>query len=223
MKLFSSYRFLMFISVLCMLVTIAVWSAITQKNPLDRKLVRAIFNGKSKEVVSLLKMGANPNSRDEEALLDETRQSALIVAIDWRMRETTGHIKKRGYTPGNAPPENTVIVRALLEKGANVQSRNQVGCTPLMIAAWQGKNATLKLLLNYDQKINTQKDTGYTAIMLAVAGHNIESIKILLEHGADFESIRDDDGDTCLSLAQVRKDADIVKLLLNFKLKSDKN
>jgi ankyrin repeat protein len=39
------------------------------------------------------------------------------------------------------------VVKLLLEKGANVESKDGVGQTALLLAAWNGHEAAVKLLL----------------------------------------------------------------------------
>jgi ankyrin repeat protein len=41
----------------------------------------------------------------------------------------------------------TLAVKLLLEKGADVESKNSIGQTPLLSAAWNGHEAVVKLLL----------------------------------------------------------------------------
>ena len=186
----------------------------------NNQLIAAIFNGKTSTVRKLLQLGANPNCLDEIGILDNKMQPALIVAIDWRMRMTEGHMRIPGYFPGYPPKENVEIIHELIDRGANVHVRNQIGCTPMMLAAWQGKNNTIKLLLKYDKMVNAQSKDGSTAIMLAIASHHLTTIKILLRNGADINNIHDIHGYTCLTLAEVRKDEDIIKVIEDFQRNS---
>ena len=147
------------------------------------------------------------------AFLDNKMQPALIVAIDWRMRMTEGHVRIPGYFPGNPPKENVEIIYELIDRGANGHVRNQIGCTPMMLATWQGKNNTIKLLLKYDKMLNAQPKDGITEIMLAIASQQLTTIKILLRNVADINNIH---GYTCLTLVGVRKYEYIIKVINEF-------
>ena len=148
--------FVFYIIFFCLQFGLQAKSDPLNNNHMNNQLIAAIFNGKSYTVKKLLQLGANPNCLDEIGILDNKMQSALIVATDWRMRMTEGHVRIPGFFPGNPPKENVEKIHELIDRGANVHVRNQIGCTPMMLAAWQGKNNTIKLLLKYDKMLNAQ-------------------------------------------------------------------
>jgi ankyrin repeat protein len=72
----------------------------------------------------------------------------------------------------------------LLERGANVNVRQERGFTPLMSAADNGDYEMAQLLLTYYADVNTRNDKGKSALDIARDkgfGH-VESI--LLQYGA---------------------------------------
>uniref|UniRef100_A0A1B6KEE8 PRANC domain-containing protein n=1 Tax=Graphocephala atropunctata TaxID=36148 RepID=A0A1B6KEE8_9HEMI len=79
------------------------------------------------------------------------------------------------------------IVRLLLERGANVETRNLAMMTALHLAAVQGHADIVKELLTSGADIESQDRDGRTSLFLAVsAGHKMV-VKELLEQGADHE------------------------------------
>jgi hypothetical protein len=108
-------------------------------------LLMAIRSGSAPIVGALLKSGADPNVRDVD-----TDWTALLQAI------------------GRAD-----IVRLLLASGANVNLAIRkeddllTGVTPLMIAAWEGFEDVVRLLLDQVADVNATMPTGFTALSLA--------------------------------------------------------
>src|SRR5258708_18479040 len=76
-------------------------------------------------------------------------------------------------------------VKALLDKGANVNAKSPYGATPLFFAADRGNMEIIKLLLDKGADVNV-KDTFYgaTALTWAAEKGRVEIIKLLLTRGA---------------------------------------
>ncbi|WP_309695210.1 ankyrin repeat domain-containing protein [Armatimonas sp.] len=60
------------------------------------------------------------------------------------------------------------MVAALLNRGANPNTRDKKGWTVLMLAARES-HKSLRLLLDKGAKVNARTDDGWTALMCAVA------------------------------------------------------
>lgn len=191
----------------------------------DYQLIVAIQKNKTADVLYWVNHGANPNAID---LRDPLRPTALLTAIDWRARETPPefHNRFQGYFPANPAPENLEIVRILVQRGANLEVRNSKGYTPLMIAAWQGKIETVKLLLALGSNINAVSAgsseqshremfevKGATALSMAIFGRNRQVIGYLLKRGADFKTKFPNSLFSAYELAKERGDWDIVVMM----------
>jgi hypothetical protein len=76
-------------------------------------------------------------------------------------------------------------VKALLDKGASVNSKSPYGSTPLFFACDRGYVEIVKLLIERGADVNV-KDTFYseTALGWAVEKNRPEIVKLLLDHGA---------------------------------------
>ena len=80
-------------------------------------------------------------------------------------------------------------VRALLKSGLSTETVIDYGdheITPLLKAAWEGKPAIVKVLLDAGAKIDARaSDTRETPLMNAISSGNMEVLAMLLAAGAD--------------------------------------
>ena len=108
-----------------------------------------------------------------------------------------------GFNAGEA--EDTV--RMLLELGADVQSKNDLGETALFPAAERGYCRVIKLLLEYGADIQARNNFGRSVLSAAIdSGYyqRREPVPLLLDHGVDLHS-QDSAGDSALTLAAAAK------------------
>src|SRR5229473_2441720 len=108
----------------------------------------------------------------------------------------------------------TETVRALLEKGADVNAARKDGVTALMIAASAGDRATVRYLLEKGAKVNPKDEDRWTALFSAAFAGRTDVVRTLLERGADTAA-RNAKGATALQLAQKNQYSEIVALLSN--------
>lgn len=100
----------------------------------------------------------------------------------------------------------------------NVNLRNNLAWTALMVAAANNRQDIVKLLLQVsDINLNTQDNTGETALIKAVKEGHENIIKILLELNAGSLdiNIQDNNGLTALHVAIEKGDENTVRLLLD--------
>ena len=79
----------------------------------------------------------------------------------------------------------TLLTEELRKEHASVNIHNEMGETPLMLAAISGNTTALALLLARGAQLDAKDVHGWTALMKAVALGDTEMVKFLLEAGAD--------------------------------------
>ncbi len=76
-------------------------------------------------------------------------------------------------------------VKALLDAGADVNERDQLGATPLLDAAWYGNEQIVRLLVEGGARVDaTHDEGGSTPLDYAVLRGNEAIVHLLLERGA---------------------------------------
>lgn len=153
----------------------------------------ALING-DKELIDLfVRAGINIHCEDEKGT------PSVLIAM------------KKGYT---------VIVRILLNAGADINATDKMGITLLMLAcgkSTQSYKEIAKLLIDKGARINEYDRLGYTPLLLSLSGGSDEIAELLIEKGADVYA-QTKYGETALSLAEKAGYSKII-VLLQLKLK----
>jgi ankyrin repeat protein len=107
----------------------------------------------------------------------------------------------------------TEVVAFLLENGANINDRDTIDQTPLIIAAFNGCTDIVKMLLDSGADIGHRNDQGENALISAAQEGHIDTVKLLLEAGADVNQTNAD-GETALELAiRLKQKKELIELL----------
>lgn len=164
--------------------------------PLDEQLLEALWSGQCQKVGGLLKQGANPNARNQKV--------------------GTALMKASLFCP---PP----VVTLLIDKGADLEARDDEGFTPLLFAIERDRpeeprrsvqNEVVRLLLARKANAAVKDEDGNTAVHIAARQRNPDVTKILLAAGLPADA-RNKDGATPLFLAAERGVLDNVRVLLD--------
>jgi ankyrin repeat protein len=143
------------------------------------------------------------------------------------VRNDGGEIQEwvaRGFDPNARDPSGQpAILRALQAEapdaalalarlpGTDVNVRNRVGETPLMMAALKGELAVCQALIERGAEVNP--GAGWTPLHYAAAGDALPVVQLLLGQGADVEA-RAPNGRTPLMLAAQHANEKVVDALL---------
>ena len=103
-------------------------------------------------------------------------------------------------------------VKELVSGGADVNSKNRMGMTPLVVAALNNRTAVCEFLIANGADLNAKDGQGRTALYLAVERGNKELIELLVKKGADV-NVTTGRGENAFSLAKKKGNAEIVDLL----------
>jgi ankyrin repeat protein len=108
---------------------------------------------------------------------------------------------------------NINVVAFLLKNGANINDRDTIDQTPLIIAAFNGCTDIVKMLLDAGANIEHKNDQGENALISAAQEGNIDTVKLLLDAGADVNQTNTD-GETALDLViRLRQKKELIELL----------
>jgi ankyrin repeat protein len=109
---------------------------------------------------------------------------------------------------------NLSTVRALIEKGANVNLQNKKGETALLLSCEpQIDNRIAILLLDNGADPNIKDNERFTPLMFACRDENIELVKKFLDNGAD-PNIKNAHGTTALMISVIKNDLNSATELL---------
>jgi len=101
----------------------------------------------------------------------------------------------------------------LIIAGADIDSKDNDGCTALMCAASMGHTAIVRLLVAKGAAIDSKGYNGWTALMFAVDNGHTEIARILIDKGAAIDS-KNTFGFTALMWAARGGRTEIVRLLI---------
>ena len=128
-------------------------------------------------------------------------------------------MRRRAADSGNtaefAPlrPQEAAIVRLLIERGADLEARTELGYTALSSAASSGKPELVTLLLDTGALIEAEDLDGKTPLMLAAEECKPGTVSLLIARGADVNA-RSKRGGTPLMAAAAGGSRKIVQTLL---------
>jgi ankyrin repeat protein len=113
---------------------------------------------------------------------------------------------------GNEDPR---VIKSLLEAGAKVNMKDEIGETPLMAAASNGNPEVIKTLLESGADIEATDDFGVNILMRAAMNPNPDVMQMLIDHGADVHYESEGMGDVISFAASVSRTAEAVQHLIN--------
>lgn len=96
--------------------------------------------------------------------------------------------------------------------GAQVESTDVHGCTPLLLAAKAGTAGLIRMLLEVNANIDHQDKTGNTALLIASTKGHVDVVKMLLDRQASLKP--DDNGLNCLDVAIGNQQGDVVTAII---------
>lgn len=149
----------------------------------------------------LIDNGANVNERFQRG------HTPLMIASLWESSEIVKYLLEKGADPnavnddGECPigypafADFEEIVNLLLKFGADPNK-----CNPIISSSRQGNNRIVKLLISKGADINLRNEAGETALIAAVQNCRVETVKILLQSGAN-NKIKDSHGKTPFHLS----------------------
>jgi len=109
---------------------------------------------------------------------------------------------------------NLAGVQAELDKGVDVNAKDEEGVTPMHYAASGGNKEIAELLIAEGADVNAMEEWGQTPLhWAAVVGHK-EIAELLIANGSDLNAMEEDYEQTPLSYAILGSNKEIVELLI---------
>lgn len=105
-----------------------------------------------------------------------------------------------------------ISLNVLLAEGATVDTVDQAGNSPLILASKIGNPRMVEIILAHNPDVNRRNDNGETALMIASANGILSIVKDLKENGANPE-LRNNDGFTSAQIAIRNGHASIAQFL----------
>jgi ankyrin repeat domain-containing protein 50 len=80
------------------------------------------------------------------------------------------------------------VVRLLVDRGADVNAKDNEGWTALYRAAVGGHEAVVRLLVDRGADVNAKDNEGWTALYWAAVGGHEAVVRLLVDRGADVNA-----------------------------------
>lgn len=113
------------------------------------------------------------------------------------------------------------LMKYLLEKGADINAKNDYGDTALLRAVDEDNLEALKFLLKKGVDINCKNNEGYNPILSAAARGQLEMMKYLLKNGFTLKD-KTNRGSTPLIVAAEGNNLNIIKFIIKEYVKTNK-
>ncbi|TGO45064.1 hypothetical protein BOTNAR_0705g00020 [Botryotinia narcissicola] len=188
---------------------IPISSISTQEDQLP--LSFAIEVGNLDVVKLLLKHGARLEDKDLLLALKHGSHTMVEFLVDYRVGKD---ISRRGeHLQSETMLGNINLITAFIKMGFPLESKNEKGQTPLMLAVVYGHYEIIKLLLESGAEIHSKDLLNQTPLEMAIRNGNKGVVELLLHNGADLEREFKDCLPPLLMATEVEH-YDIVELLL---------
>lgn len=151
---------------------------------------------------------ANPSS-DENVIPPEEEEEFVDCCEDMPQLQAEANALHSAARDGRLD-----IVQALLQKGADINQKDENGYTALHIATFNNNLDIVQALLNKGANVDIQANNGYTALYIATFNNNLGIVQALLEKDANVNIQKADNGYTALCVVARKGYFDIVQALL---------
>jgi ankyrin repeat protein len=184
-------------------------------------LYDAVRSGDYLKVLALLEAGADaneaggrPNAPPLFAAVTRSYFEITRLLLDWKAEVNVHNRSHRGRTPlHEAAKGSPEIIALLVDRGASLEAKDDMGSTPLHYAATNPEKAVAAILVTHGADLAVLNKYGWSPFHEACLGGTVDVVEVLLAAGADVR-IPDKDGCTPLHLAARNSCPGLIDLLL---------
>jgi len=200
----------------------------TNKEQLICDFIEKCGDGALDSIKKLLECGADKNGKDEGGswiiiVAVENGATEIVRALLSRLANPNVVSQREGAegaSPLHIAPatvQNTqdslVIVKALLDFGAELNMKTVAGATPLLIASQFGNVTVTEELIKRGAGVDLADNEGRSPLHVAVQNGHRSTVKCLVEAGVDINS-KTNKGCTPLGVAFIKRHLDIAAFLI---------
>ncbi|XP_031570135.1 protein fem-1 homolog B-like [Actinia tenebrosa] len=201
-----------------------IYKSARQGSSSNLKILLSSFKSKAKERSKLIEHKTKDNDQITTPLIIASRNGhikcvKILLSYDANI-EARGTVKiddqiieETSALWAAAAKGEMEIVKLLIKKGANVNSRTKTNSTPLRATAYDGRLDIVSYLVEHGADVNVKNNFENTPLMVACYNGHRSVVNYLIEKGAKVDA-QDKQGNTVLHYAVERGHLDIVKDLV---------
>lgn len=148
------------------------------------------------------------NAYEADGMVEEANAVYGYILSDSRKGPKVGCILLQEARQGN-----TFYLKVILQDGADIESQDSFGRTPLSWAARKGHTDAVRLLCERGANLEVRDREGFVPLLYAIQNQHVDVAKLLLARGAATESKFPTSGRTALHAAAARGHMALVELL----------
>jgi ankyrin repeat protein len=161
--------------------------------PDSPKIYEVLRSGSDDALRELVSGGVDVNYADAagNTLLMQAAMYGTADSMKWLIRQgaNVNATNKAGATALMRAAGDHDKIKLLVKSGANVNARSALLNSPLLVAARpHGSSKSVELLLKAGAEVNATNVFGATALMAAAASGDLDTVKVLVRHGADLNA-----------------------------------
>ncbi len=186
-------------------------------------LHRAVRNGETEVVETLIAAGADVNAKDNdgESPLHRAARSGETEVVETLIAAGADVNAKDNYgeSPLHRAARNseTKVVETLIAAGADVNAKDNYEYTPLFRAARYGTTKVVETLIAAGADVNAKDDDEYTPLFGAARYGTTKVVETLIAAGADVNAVLDEysNYNEIMGAAIEKKRPEVVKMLID--------
>ncbi|XP_048064514.1 CARD- and ANK-domain containing inflammasome adapter protein [Megalobrama amblycephala] len=147
-------------------------------------LYHAVRHGNEKTAAVLLKAGAQVDSVIIDAAFELNRKSLLSLFLRYVQKSMSQNEMNSALFKA-VQRNSDGVVAALIDHGADVNSFNELGYTPMLLAAEMGNAEAFKVLVSKKARLDERLPNQISGLHLAIQSGSMQIAQMLLDKGID--------------------------------------